>query len=119
MLEDSAIRESLAGHAERNASLVEDLKRKGLQLDATRSIEHHFWADDQKSAALLGRKLYDLGYVILVMSPIENDDGSKLWNVEASFDRSLKDAASERVTEELVRLAAQFDATYDGWGASI
>lgn len=118
MLDEIAIRDSLAGHAERNASLLQDLKRKGAQLDAPRSIEHHFWADDQMSAALLAKKLYGLGYLVLVISPTE-DDGSRLWNVEAGFDRSLEDAGSERVTEDLVRLAAQFDATYDGWGTSI
>jgi regulator of RNase E activity RraB len=57
--------------------------------------------------------------LILVISPTDEEDGSKVWNVEAGIQRTLVDAGSERVTEELVRLAAELDAIYDGWGASI
>jgi hypothetical protein len=55
---------------------------------------------------------------VLMISPAETKDG-ELWNVEAGYRRSLRDAASLSVTEELVRRAAQFDSEYDGWGASL
>jgi regulator of RNase E activity RraB len=115
---DTNIQESIAGHASRNAALLEDLRRRGVDVGRPHSVEHHFWAGNQKSAALLAKRLYELGYLILVISPAD-EDGSKVWNVEAGIQRTLADAGSERVTEELVRLAAQFDAIYDGWGASV
>ena len=118
MLSDTTIRESLRGHEARNAKLLDDLKAKHADLATSRSIDHHFWAPDQRSAALLAKSLYDRGYLVLMISPAETKDG-QLWNVEAGFKRSLVAAASAGVTEELVTLAAQFDAEYDGWGSSI
>jgi regulator of RNase E activity RraB len=119
MLDEAEIQENMTGHAERNAALIEDLRRKGVDLGATRSVEHHFWANDQQGAALLAQELYKRKYLVLAISPVDAEDGSKLWNVEAAMKRTLADAAKPKLTEELVRLAARFDATYDGWGASI
>ncbi len=113
------IRESIAGHALRNAELLKDLRRGGTDTERPCSVEHHFWASNQSSGVALAKRLYDLGYVILVLSPTDDADGTKVWNVEAGIQRTLADAASESVSEELVRVAAQFDAVYDGWGASV
>ncbi len=110
--------ESIKGHAVRNAALLKDLRLRGVDVSLSHSVEHHFWARDQRSAALLAQRLYELGHLILVISPVD-EDGSKMWNVEAGIQRTLEDAGGERVTDELVRLAAQFGATYDGWGANI
>jgi regulator of RNase E activity RraB len=119
MLNDSEIQESMAGHAERNAELLEHLRKKGVSLDTPQSVEHHFWAEDQQSAALLAKELYGRGYLVLVISPADTEDGSKLWNVEAGIKRTLGEAADSAVTEDLIRLAGRFNATYDGWGASV
>lgn len=112
------IQESIAGHTARNAALLADLRLRGVDLSRPQSVEHHFWAASQKSAAFLAKRLYELGYLILVISPTD-EQGSKVWNVEAGIQRTLADAGSEAVTEDLVRLAAQFDAIYDGWGANV
>ena len=119
MLNEAEIRESLAGHAARNAGLLKSIRGRGVDVAQAHSVEHHFWADTQESAALLAKELYGRGYLILVIAPVDDEDGSKMWNVEAGIRRTLEDSASARVTEDLVRLAARFDATYDGWGASI
>jgi regulator of RNase E activity RraB len=118
-MEEVEIQESMAGHAERNAALLANLRKKGIRLDTPQSVEHHFWAEDQQSAALLAKELYGRGYLVLAISPADTEDGSKLWNVEAAIKRALSEAADPAVTEELVRLAGRFNATYDGWGASV
>ena len=121
MLGEGIIQESMAGHAARNSELLQELRRKGAKLNMPQSVEHHFWADDQKSAASLARELYRRGFLVLVIAPVvDAEDGEKrIWNVEAGVQRTLTQAADPAITEELVRLAAEFDATYDGWGTNV
>lgn len=119
MLDETQIQESLDGHAARNTDLLDSLQRQGVRINDVHSVEHHFWADDQESAAALAKALYESGYLVLVIAPIDTEDGDKIWNVEAAFRRTLAEAAASSITEELVRLAARLGATYDGWGASV
>ena len=49
----------------------------------------------------------------------EDEEYDECWSVEAKVLRAPKEAASEQVTEDLVRLAAKFNAAYDGWGTEI
>jgi regulator of RNase E activity RraB len=90
-----------------------------VALDERRSIEHHFWASSQREAALLGKELYDHGFLVLVISPVNTEDGSIVWNVEAAVEQTPSLAGSRQVSQELTRLGAQFDAVYDGLGTSI
>jgi len=113
------IRESISGHDARNAELRRTIRAKGVALDEQRSVEHHFWAPNQTNAAELARELYNHGYLVLAISPTELEDGSVCWNVEAETKRTPEEAASHETSEELVRLAAQFNGSYDGWGTSL
>lgn len=116
---ENEIKEILRGHHERNQELIRDLRSRGVAIDGRRSVEHHFWAKGQKEAASLAKELYDRSFLVLVISPVETEDGSKFWNVEAEIEQTPAAAASPQVSEDLARLAARFDAIYDGWGTSI
>jgi regulator of RNase E activity RraB len=118
-LHEALIRDSLEAHDRRNAALLADLRNRGVDVGRAHAVEHHFWAPDQRRGALLAQQLYQLGYLVLLLSPVEDEDGSVVWNVEASIQSTLADAASQRVAESLVRLSAEFDATYDGWGVTV
>jgi regulator of RNase E activity RraB len=113
------IRNSISGHNARNAELLRHIQEKGVAIGEIRSIEHQFYAQGQKNAALLARELYNRGYLVLVLAPPGAEDDSDYWNVEVGIQRTPAEAASHSVTEELVRLAAKFDADYDGWGTLI
>jgi regulator of RNase E activity RraB len=116
---EKEIRENISGQDARNAELLRTISEKDVPLDEERPVEHHFWAPSQTSAAELAKELYGYGYLVLAISPAQLEDGSTWWNVEAEIKRTPGDAASHETSEELVRLAAQFDASYDGWGTSI
>ncbi len=118
MTEDE-IQESIKGHDVRNAELLRSIKEKKVATDEIRSIEHHFWSRSQPNASLLAKELYTRGYLLLVICPVDQEDGSKWWNVEAEVRQTIKDAASSDLVSELVTLAARFDALYDGWGTSV
>lgn len=118
-MKETEIQGILKGHADRYAELLRTLFTKGVSLDQERSVEHHFWANSQREAVLLAKELYDRGYLVLTISPVNTEDDSTTWNVEAGIEQSPAIAASQPLSENLTRLAAQFEAVYDGWGTSI
>lgn len=83
---ESDLQESIAGHAARDAALLEDLRGRGVNPDRLHAVEHHFWAPDQHSAVQLVKKLYELDYLILVLSPVDDEGGSKLWTSRQAFN---------------------------------
>ena len=116
MITEAEIQKSMAGHDARNIELLKHLQEEGVALGVPRPVEHHFFASNQRNAALLAKELYERGYLILVLSPPVAEDDSGSWNLEAGIQRTPDEAASHDVTEELVRLAAKYDTHYDGWG---
>ena len=119
MASETEIRKSIVGHNARNAELLQHIRDKGAAVDEPRPIDHHFYASSQKDAALLAKELYSRGYLVLVLSPPRKEDNSAYWNLEVGIQRTAIEAASQHITEELVRLAAKFNAIYDGWGTLI
>ena len=109
----------IRGHEKRNVELLRTLRSKGVSLNESRSIEHHFWANTQGEAVMLAKALYDCGYLVLVISPVPTEDGASLWNVEAGLKQPPTDAASKELSEKLTRLAGRFDSVYDGWGTTV
>jgi regulator of RNase E activity RraB len=75
--------------------------------------------NSQDEAAHLAKDLYNRGFLVLAISPVADEDGTKFWDVEARIQETPSVAASRQTSEELTRLSAQFDALYDGWGTSI
>ena len=116
---ESEIKGLISGHVTRNEALLEMLIDKGVSIADARSIDHHFWVNTQEEAVRLGKQLYDQGFVLSVIAPVTTTDGSNLWNVEATAQQSPGEAASLSLVERLTRLAAQFNAVYDGWGTSV
>jgi regulator of RNase E activity RraB len=119
MKTEQDINENIVGQQQRNAELLAVLRDKGVQIDEERPIEHHFWGARQEDAALLAKMLYTNGYLVLEIAPVDTDDGSECWNVEARIEQTPRFAASRQLSEELARMAARFDCDYDGWGTRI
>ena len=115
----SNIEASIEGHTARNRELLDVLREQGVNLGETREIDHHFWASSQTNAALLAKACYERGYLVQFVGPVEDENSSESWSVEARIERTPAEAASAGLTEELVRLAAEFESTYDGWGTEV
>jgi len=113
---EKEIKELITGHEERNRELLRTLRSRGVAIDVARAVEHHFWSNSQREAAMLAKELYNRGYLLLGIGPVQVEDGSELWNVEAELKQKPSEAAGHRVSEDLTRLAAGFGSTYDGWG---
>lgn len=99
--------------------MTADLKRKAIDLNEPRPIDFHFWAWTQRDAAVLARSLYDMGFLIRLLAPSPAEGDPDRWAIEAGANVSPDQAVGRDLTAKLVRLAAEEDAEFDGWGTSV
>jgi tetratricopeptide (TPR) repeat protein len=109
----SSIQEELRHQMDLNEQLLARLATHAGSLDFQRTIDHAFVCPSS-SAALLVERLQQIG---LDVDPINDVDESKdsVWidcREQGSPNQML-----ER-TPQLVRIAAEFGAEYDGWGTT-
>ena len=113
------IAQSIAEHRKRNVELRATFENRHVNLEEPRPIDFHFWAWTQRDAAVLGRSLYEIGFLIRLLAPAAAENDPERWALEAGAKISLKEALSDELTERLVTLATREDAVFDGWGTSI
>ena len=85
--------------------------RSTAYLPMTLLMPRFTFGTNPEISSLVGAELYSKGYLVLVLNRAAKSEG--LWNVEAGRKTRLSDMISATVTEELVRTAARFEATYE------
>jgi len=118
-VDETAIAEAIHSHAERNRELRAQLLSKGVSLGEPRPVEFHLWAFTHRDASVLARSLFEMGFLLRLLSPAPTDDKPERWSVEAGARVPLSNALGSDLTARLVRLAAREDALFDGWGTNI
>ena len=118
-MSDEAIATALHEHQLRNQNLKVDLQQKGVDLNEPRPVDFHFWAWSQRDAAVLARSLYKMGFLIRLLAPAQAENDPDRWSVEAGAKIPLTQATGDELTEKLIRLAAEQDSVFDGWGTSV
>jgi hypothetical protein len=116
-LSESEIQKAIENHLARNRELKKLIISKGVDLEEKRTIDLHFWASGEVAARNLGVALETAGYSVGVSKPSESD--SSLWSVEGKVNSSPLAVTTPFFVERLVRLAAENQAEFDGWGTSI
>lgn len=119
MFTEEKIQESLHNHLKRNWEILKRLSERGIGLRSPLLTEHHFMAPRQLEAGKLAMALHKKGFNILEMIPAETRDGHEGWAVEGAIEMTVEAAADPATAEELIKLAATFDAIYEGWGAEV
>ncbi|MCZ2153470.1 MAG: ribonuclease E inhibitor RraB, partial [Bryobacterales bacterium] len=114
-----SIVEELNSHRERNRELQKTFSERQIDLNEPRPIEFHFWSWTQRDAAMLGRSLYEMGFLIRLLAPAPEDNDPDRWAVEAGAKLPLAQALSDKLTRKLIELADAEDAIFDGWGTSV
>lgn len=118
MIHSEDIQRFIEVHNRRNLEYRDRLIERGIWLDEARPVELHFWADDQMGAALLARALYQSGFLILMLAPSDQEDGTVRWSIQTGLKVPIARVLSPEFTETMVRLAAEHSSEFDGWGAS-
>lgn len=114
-----SIAQELRGHRQRNRELRAKLEGQKVDLAEPRPVEFHFWAWTQRDAAALGRALYQMGFLVRLLTPAPKPDDADRWSIEAGAKIPLTQALGDELAEKLVKLASAEDAVFDGWGASV
>ena len=110
------LEESLSGHRIRNSGLRQTLNSKGVDLTEGRPVDVHFWAWSQRDAAVLARELYKKGFLVKLLSSQSAANQEGRWGIEAGALIVPEEILGDDFTEGMVRLAANCDGVYDGWG---
>lgn len=119
MLDEDRIKASIDDHLKRNWEILKFLREKGIELKAALMTEHHFMAPRQLEAGKLAIDLEQKGFNVIEMEPAETEDGRTGWAVEGAIEMTVEAAADPATAEELIKLAATYDAFYEGWGAEV
>jgi hypothetical protein len=114
---DDKLAEELHGHKARNASFLARIRELAVPLDVARLIECSFRAPDGESAEALRALLRRKGLLGVVCSP--PPPGDTHWSVRGQLNICPDLMGSQRMTAQLVQLAATCGAEYDGWGTRI
>jgi|GEM_PF-4663030 regulator of RNase E activity RraB len=119
MLNEEQIEKSLDEHLRRNWEMLKNLKEKGVELRSALKTEHLFLTPRQLEAAKLAMALEKKNFNIVEIEPAETKEGREGWAVVGEVEMTLEAAADPATAEELIKLAATFEARYEGWGAEV
>jgi regulator of RNase E activity RraB len=118
MVKPRVISENIAAQHARNAKLVENIVDHGASLERERPIDCFFHTSSEDAAIALSAALQSHGVRDLSIS--HSDEASRHpWTIQGSVTSSISHFTSEEQVERFVRLAAEHDALFDGWGTSL
>ena len=107
----------VAGHSAWNAELLRRIPEEDVDLDGRRLDDVFFRAPDEDSADSLVHSLARDRLEGFFSAPLREE--GEAWSVKGRLRLSPRRMADDEFTEKLVRLAAECEATYDGWGTSL
>jgi hypothetical protein len=113
---ESFIGEEVATHIARNEKLRALITKQGASLDERRPIDFFFYAEDRPAALNLARDLEIAGFE---QAQVGNESLDGKWSIHAVRFDSVTAITSPSFVEQMVKLAAQYLAEFDGWGAPI
>jgi len=127
MVEDERFRAEVAAHRKRSAELMELFAQRGIDLSGPRPVVMFFTAVDESQARRLVSRLVEEGLVDPRVAPTAalmeasgvtygQGEAPASWSVQATMTLSLQRAASDEAARAFCRIAADYAASYDGWG---
>ena len=117
-MDESAIQEEIAAHRRRNATLVQHIRERGGDTQRERPIDCFFHTRTEDDAIALSRQLQSRGIRELSITSSENASDHP-WTVQGTLTSTITAFTAAEHVEQFVRIAAQHDAAFDGWGTSL
>ena len=118
MINERAVQEDVAAHMERNTALVQQIKGRGGDMQRERNIDCFFHTHTEDDAIAVSRALQACGLRELSITH-RDDEGKRPWTVQGVVVSSVAAFTVADRVEEFVRIAAQHDALFDGWGTPL
>jgi hypothetical protein len=118
VINERAAQEDVAAHMERNAALVQQIKGRGGDVERERNIDCFFHTHTEDDAIAVSRALQACGLRELSITH-RHDEDNRPWTVQGVALSSVAAFTVGQRVEEFVRIAAQHDALFDGWGTPL
>src|SRR5882724_5444416 len=99
---EERIVEAIRAHQNRNRALRHRFKRRKVSFDDPRPIDFHFWAWTQRDAAVVGRSLYQMGFLVRLLAPAPAENDPDRWIIEAGARIPLIQATGDELIEKMV-----------------
>ena len=115
---ENAIQQDIAAHRRRNSTLVQDISERGGDTQRERSIDCFFHTRSEDNAIALSALLHAQGFRDISITHSE-DGGDHPWTVQGVLTCTVVAFTAPNCVEKLVRIAAQHDAVFDGWGTPL
>ena len=101
-----------------NKALLDAIVAHGTSLDTPHPTDHFFNLKRKSDAESLGKKLTLLGFEKISLTSAGWFVFSK-YSIHAVLKVSPHEVTADAFVEKLVRLAAEHNAVYDGWGMQL
>jgi hypothetical protein len=118
MVKPRVISKDTAAQHAGNAKLVENIVDHGASLGRERVIDCFFHTGSEDAAIALSAALQSHGVRDLSISH-SDEESIHPWTVQGAVTSSVSHFTSEEQVERFVRLAAEHDALFDGWGTCL
>ena len=93
------VAKAIRAHRERNLQLRLRFEEQNVALDEPRPIDFQFWAWTQRDAAVLARTLYEMGFLVRLITPASTTSDRDRWAVEAGARIPVAQTLGEELTE--------------------
>lgn len=114
-MDEGNLRENVAAQGKRNAALVRSITSRGGDIQRDRTIDCFFHTRTEDDAISLSRLLQSQGFCELSITHI-GGESEHPWTVQGELVSSVSNFTALDRVEGFVRLAADHDALFDGWG---
>jgi len=105
-------------NSERNKKTIEALIAAGTDPEKPHMLEHHFYCYSRELMNGLTSKGSTLGYRIANMGH-NRYEGARCWYADLIKLTPLTLEAINEENARLLRLASEFEGSYDGWGSKL
>ena len=111
-----SVEELIEIQKEDTRDIVQALLEDGSDPDAVYDIEHHLFSEDFDTLEKAVIDAFKMGFEVLEAEETEDEDGNKLFCVDATMQSPLDENVIGEQVQKLVELAEKHDIIYDGWG---
>lgn len=101
---------------EETRSIIQELLDDGSDPNALYVIQHHLSCHDFDLLEKVAVKAFELGYEVSEPEELVLEEGLNIMCCDIISENALNAELIDIQTEQLMKLAAQYDVSYDGWG---
>jgi len=105
-------------NTERNQNTIKALIAAGSNPEKPHALEHHFYCYSRELLNGLTTKGSALGYRVTNIGN-NNFKGARCWYADLVKDTALDLEAINEENTRLLRLAVEFEGSYEGWGTKV